>query len=784
MADGRIIIDTEIDSSGAEGGVSKLSSKLGSIASTGLKAFIGTVAATGTALAGLGAKATMLASDLSEVQNVVDVTFGDGASQINEWSKNAATSFGIGELQAKKFNGTMGAMLKSMGLSSDEVLNMSENMSGLAGDFASFYNLDPQEAFDKIRSGIAGETEPLKQLGINMSVANLEAYALTQGINKQYKEMTQAEQATLRYNYLMSVSKDAQGDFARTSTSLANQLRIAKLSLQDLGATIGQTLIPLAQEAVKELNGFTKELKDAFASGGFEGLAGKLGDVLSKIITDISSKLPKFVELAVKIIQSLMNGLEKNLPQITKSAIKIIETLILGLVKMLPQLVRMGIELIINLILGIADMLPKLIPEMVKAVIMIVNALIDNIDKIIDAGIALILGLIDGIVKAMPILIEKMPEIIIKIVKALIENSPKLIEASIEIIKALAEGLISCIKTLLDTCENIVGQMKDKFKNTDWKQLGIDIISRLHEGLKIEAEFVKKWFSEIVPQTWADIYQYFVNGLTSVVTYLQANIPILISQIGQWFSELPNKIGFALAEVVGTIVKWGTEVFSYLITNVPIWIGNVVSFFSELPSRIWNELLAVVDRVREWGTNMTNEASGGSGSVVDAVVNIIGSLPGKMLDIGKNIVHGIWNGIIDAKDWLMDKVSGFCNSVVAGFMKGFDEHSPSRIMRDLVGVNLVKGIGVGINLETPNLESDIDKHTSNIVARMKGVVDLETAKTTASVASARAGITSNSVTVNNKIGGTIEVPVVMEGKEVMRVTAPYQYIYSDYNVGR
>ena len=161
ISDGRIIIDTQIDTKGAEKGVKGLGGKLGSIAKTSLVAFTGAVVASGVAMAGIGVKALGLASDLEEVQNVVDVTFGKNANQINVWAKDAAKSFGMSELQAKKFNGTMGAMLKSMGLTGNEVLNMSQDMTGLAGDFASFYNLEHEEAFDKIRSGISGETEPL-----------------------------------------------------------------------------------------------------------------------------------------------------------------------------------------------------------------------------------------------------------------------------------------------------------------------------------------------------------------------------------------------------------------------------------------------------------------------------------------------------------------------------------------------------------------------------------------------------------------------------------------------
>ena len=111
----------------------------------------------------------------------------------------------------------MMAMLNSSGVAQDAAAEMSTTLAGLAGDLASFYNIDTDEAFRKIRSGIAGEIEPLRQLGINLSVANLQSYALSQGITASWQSMTQAEQVMLRYNYLMQATSAQQGDFARTS---------------------------------------------------------------------------------------------------------------------------------------------------------------------------------------------------------------------------------------------------------------------------------------------------------------------------------------------------------------------------------------------------------------------------------------------------------------------------------------------------------------------------------------------------------------------------------------
>lgn len=195
------------------------------------------------------------ASDLAEVQNVVDVTFANSAEQVNEWSQNTLQAYGLNTVSAKRYVGTMGAMLKSSGLTEEQALSMSEAMTALAGDMASFYNIDDIDvAFDKIRSGISGETEPLKQLGINMSVANLEAYALAQGIETSYNSMTQAEQAVLRYNYLLDATKDAQGDFSRTQDSWANQTKLLSENWQEFLGTATEGIMTALTPALQTLN--------------------------------------------------------------------------------------------------------------------------------------------------------------------------------------------------------------------------------------------------------------------------------------------------------------------------------------------------------------------------------------------------------------------------------------------------------------------------------------------------------------------------------------------------
>lgn len=224
-------------------------------------------AAAGLAAAGgiasFGKNAIELGSDITEVENVVDTAFGAMADKAYEFAETATEKFGLSELAAKNYAGTMMSMLRSSNVTQKEAANMAVNLAGLAGDIASFYNIDTDVAFQKLRSGMSGQTAAMKQLGINMNIANLEAYALANGITKSYREMTIAEQTALRYNYIMDKSRHIQGDFAKTAGTFANQLRLLKLNIQSIAAIIGQGLIAAILPAIKMLNKLMEKLMQA-----------------------------------------------------------------------------------------------------------------------------------------------------------------------------------------------------------------------------------------------------------------------------------------------------------------------------------------------------------------------------------------------------------------------------------------------------------------------------------------------------------------------------------------
>lgn len=190
------------------------------------------------------------ASNLQEVANVVDVTFGASADKINNWAKQNAASFGLSETAAKRYTGTYGTMAKQFNMTSEQAAAMSIELTKLTGDIASFYNMDDKAAATKLKAIFTGETEGLKELGVVMTQTQLDAYAMTKGWEKTTKDMTEQEKVVLRYQYTMEKLGHAQGDFMRTSDGYANSVRTLKLNIEDLKVEIGNELIPVAAQGI------------------------------------------------------------------------------------------------------------------------------------------------------------------------------------------------------------------------------------------------------------------------------------------------------------------------------------------------------------------------------------------------------------------------------------------------------------------------------------------------------------------------------------------------------
>lgn len=254
-ADGSVIIDTRMDTSGVQNGVSAIKKSFNGLGSAVKKIglLIGGIFAIGK-LAQFGKECLELGSDLAEVQNVVDVTFTTMSDKVNEFAKNAMTSAGLSETMAKRYVGTFGAMSKSFGFTEEQAYNMSTQLTQLTGDVASFYNISQDLAYTKLKSVFTGETETLKDLGVVMTQTALDQYALANGYGKTTSKMTEQEKVALRLKFVTEQLSAASGDFARTSGSWANQVRVMQLQIQSLKATVGQGLINIFTPVIKVIN--------------------------------------------------------------------------------------------------------------------------------------------------------------------------------------------------------------------------------------------------------------------------------------------------------------------------------------------------------------------------------------------------------------------------------------------------------------------------------------------------------------------------------------------------
>lgn len=302
-------------------GVSNLSSQLKSLA-MGYASIYGVIK--------LIKESISLSSQLFEVQNVVNNVFKESTDSINDFTENAVSKFGLTELAAKKMIGVFGGILSASNITGDTQAEMSKNLTAFTGDLASFYNLDFETVNKKLQSGLVGNTAAMRSLGVNMTVANLEAYALSKGITQSYKDMNQATKTVLRYNYMLEQLSVAQGDFSRTSASWSNQLRLLTNNFKQLLSLIGGGLIKLfypvltllneivsasvrAMTALSKVFGFSpSDLSDMF---GGSGATADVSDYASDLedVSDATDKVAKSTKKANDNLQSFdkLNNITK-----------------------------------------------------------------------------------------------------------------------------------------------------------------------------------------------------------------------------------------------------------------------------------------------------------------------------------------------------------------------------------------------------------------------------------------------------------------------------------------
>lgn len=680
------------------------------------------------AAAGVGiVKLADKASDLNEAQNVIENTFKKSAKAIEAWTNTTANSAGISKTASSQWVGFMGALLKSSGVTEKASGDMSKNLVQLTGDMSSFYNISTSDMWEKIRAGMSGETMPLKQLGINMNVANLEAYALAEGIKKPYKEMSQAEQTILRYNYLLSVTKDAQGDFGRTlSTSFANQARVAKLNLETIATTLGSKFLPSVMQGTKGLNDYLVALNGALNG---ENQSSKLGGAINNIANAISKLTPEKIKNIATIGGALASigpgllifgklttttgnfekGIGKTVESIGKFSSKAVDgfsnfgSSASGVFSKLGDLavfkkLGSGIDTIrLKGMYAMDGIKGKLAPFAAN-----IGGIFSKLGNSLPTGLKSVFSKAIGVIGPQAqILISAFSGLGGKIVsglKSIVSIGLKMF-APAALIGVLLLGLGVVEEKMGGQLDKIIANITQKGPQLIQK-FTAGLLAKIPELIKTGTTLLMNLINAITANAPA-LLNAAVAIITSLVNGLVNNIPRLIPVILQLIQtiliaivdNLPKIImaglnllvalaqGIAnnIDKIVETIVKVVEEIIKVLIQNMPLVIEAGIKILVALIegiSKAIPQLIAALPEIVKAIWNGLKEVDWGS--------------------LGAAILNGILEGLKAAAKGIWGVVKAVGNDIKEGFKAFFGIHSPSTVMRDEVGKNISLGIAQGI----------------------------------------------------------------------------------------
>ncbi|ENJ9655984.1 phage tail tape measure protein [Clostridium botulinum] len=855
MADGRIIIDTQVDSRGAEKGISELNG----IANKGLKGIGIAITGVGTAMGTIGGFALKTGVDFESaftgVKKTVDGT-DQQLAQLEKAIRNMAKSMpesaseiagvaeAAGQLGIKTEN--IEGFTKSMVMLGDSTNMSSEEAATSLARLANITQM-PQTEFNRLGSvivalgnNLATTESEITAMGLRLAGAGhqvgmseaqiisfagalssvgIEAEAGGSAFSKVMVDMQLAvEKGGEGLNQFAKVAGMSSSEFQKAFKEDAAGAIIA--FIQGLGKCqeSGQSAIGILDNmGITEVRMRDALLRAAGAGNVFTD-ALKLGTkawdeniALTKeaetryATTESKMKMIKnqIVDLGITMFEKFKKPFGEWLDSVMKSLEKLSSSLSNGaLGESVDKLASSFGKMIASIAEGSANWIPKIINALawiMNNASFIASGIAGIGASLLTLKIASIVGTIAGKFKLLYLEIATGTPIMEAFNIVLGLNPIILITAAvIGFIAALVtlwntnEGfknfIIGIWNAIADACKTVWGGIVNFFTvdiPAAWQSL-LDFFSGLPE-----------WFANL----WFGIQQAFVDGWNAIVNFFTVTIPQWISNIGNFFNQLPYLIGYALGYALATIIKWGVDTWNYLVTNVPIWINNVVNFFSELPGKIWTWLLNTINRIVAWGqqtyTNMVNAANNAINAVIqwfatlpgriwtwlvntisrvaqfagnlantartagaNMVTNIVGAvrnLPSQFLNIGRNIVQGVWNGITGMGGWIRDRVNGFFSGIVDGAKAALGIHSPSRVFRDQVGKYMAQGVGVGFENETENIKKSMEKDLSELVSKMQMTVDHEVATTTAGVVASRNTTTNSTVTNNNDNGLNITI---------------------------
>ena len=484
FADGKVVIETDLDNKGFKSGLNKMQS----IAKTGFKTVATSVGVVSTAMAGLIGFGVKYNAEIEQLQTSFEVMTGSAdkaKSVIEELTKlGAETPFETKDLAE------VTQLLMNYGLTADDAIDKMKMLGDIAQGSSEKMNRIAM-AYGQMSSAGKVSLEDVKQMieaGFNplQEISKTTGESMASLYDRISKGTISVDEITASMERSTSVGGKYFQSMEKQSKTLNGQISTLKDNFSQFAGVLAEdTTNAISSEFLPAINNMIQSMQEAFSEDGFGGMAEAFAEGFTNILMMLVEKAPEVVNVAITMIQSFVSSIQENLPMITNSAIEIISTLIQGFLSMLPQILEIGIQIIAQLILGIAQQAPALIPQIVDCVLLIVNTLLDNIDLLIDAGIELIIALALGLIEALPQLVAKIPEIITKLVSAIIENLPKILSAGVRLIVELGVGLIKAIPQLISKVPSIIGALVKALGKGigSIADVGINLVKGLWNGI-------------------------------------------------------------------------------------------------------------------------------------------------------------------------------------------------------------------------------------------------------------------------------------------------------------
>ncbi|MCW6061441.1 phage tail tape measure protein [Clostridium sporogenes] len=787
MADGSIVIDTRIDSSGAEKGVSKLNS----IASKGAKIFTGVAVATGTALMGLGAYAIKVGSNFEEGMSKVSAisgATGEDLKKLTEKAKEmgAKTKFSATEsAEAMQYMAMAGWKTGDMLNGIDGIMNLAAAsgedlalVSDIVTDALTAFGMsakDSAQFADLLASAASNSNTNVSMLGESFKYVAPVAGALGHSAKDTAFALGLMANAGIKGSQSGTALRASLTNLAHPSKNMAAEMDKLGISLTDSNGKVKEGKA-LYDELRQKFSGLTDAQKTSSAAtifgkeamsgmlaiinasdadykklyenlsncdGAAENMANTMNDNLKGQITLLSSALESLgielyegvnnpmkevVKTANEMVQQLTTAFkEGGLTSLVTELGNVFATIITNIAAQLPQMINLAVQVIQSFITGIQNNLPLIATSAIQIIQTLITGFITVLPQIIQVGLQLIIQLGTGIAQAIPTLLPQIINVVIGIADMIISNIGTIIEVGIKILMALVQGLVQALPQLIQEVPRIINE----FSGAIFAQLPTIIVA----GVKIILMLIKGLIQSI-PTLIANIPQIIMAIFNALTLFNWASAgKTLITKVGSGIKGMAGNIGNiarGVAQGVNNVLKniftGGLNIGRSLMTNLGSGIRSLVG-------------------------SIAGTAKSIGSSVVNAIKNAFAAAP----SIGKNLIQGIWNGIKSMGNWIMGLIGDFASGIIAGIKEKFKIHSPSRVMRDEVGVMLAKGIGVGVDIETPKVTKDILDNMDNITAKMQATVYQEQARTSRAMTARVNKTINNTKTINNNDNGVTQI---------------------------